>query len=261
MFRAALGANGMPEAWATRIVGPGILIQKGRAQAGTIDPAAVEAVRNMPYDIANLRIEWNNKDLGIPLGFWRSVGPSQNGFIIESFIDELAHAAGKDPFEYRRALLGKSPRHKAILELVANRAGWGSSLPAGRARGIAVVFSYGSYAATVAEVSVAPDGAVKVHRLVCGIDPGLAVNPDAVKAQMEGDRGRVQQSNFHDYQMLRINEMPVVEVHILDSGEAPGGLGEPGVPSVAPAVTNAIFVATGKRIRKLPIDRSELKRA
>src|SRR2546425_494940 len=277
VFRAALDANGMPSAWFTRIVGPGILIQKGRAQAGTIDPAAVEAVRNMPYDIPNLRIEWNNKDLGIPLGFWRSVGPSQNGFIIESFIDELAHAAGKDPFEYRRALLGKSPRHKAILELVANRANWGSPVPAGRGRGIAVVFSYGSYAATVAEVSVAPAGAVKVHRLVCGIDAGLAVNPDAVKAQMEGgavyaltaafygqitiDRGRVQQSNFHDYQMLRINEMPVVDVHILDSGEAPGGLGEPGVPTVAPAVCNAIFAATGRRVRKLPIDRSELKRA
>ncbi len=277
VFHAALGANGMPEAWSTRVVGPGILIQKGRAQAGTIDPAAVEAVRNMPYDIPNLRIEWHNKDLGIPLGFWRSVGPSQNGFIIESFIDELAHAAGKDPFEYRRALLGKSPRHKGVLELVANRANWGSSLPAGRGRGIAVVFSYGSYAATVAEVSVAPDGAVKVHRLVCGIDAGIAVNPDAVKSQMEGgavyaltaayygqitiDHGRVQQSNFHDYQMLRINEMPVVDVHILNSGEAPGGLGEPGVPSVAPAVTNAIFVATGKRIRKLPIDRAELKRA
>ncbi|PYN81607.1 MAG: hypothetical protein DMD96_10160 [Candidatus Rokuibacteriota bacterium] len=277
VFRAALDANGMPSAWFTRITGPGILIQKGRAQAGTIDAAAVEAVRNMPYDIPNLRIEWNNKDLGIPLGFWRSVGPSQNGFIIESFVDELAHAAGKDPFEYRRALLGKSPRHKAVLELVARQAKWDTPPPAGRGRGIAVVFSYGSYAATVAEVSVAPDGAVRVHRLVCGIDPGLAVNPEAVKTQMEGgavyaltaayygqitiDRGRVQQSNFHDYPMLRINEMPVVDVHILDSGEAPGGLGEPGVPSVAPAVCNAIFAVTGKRVRKLPIDRSELKRA
>jgi isoquinoline 1-oxidoreductase beta subunit len=257
LFRAALDANGMPAAWFTRMVGPGILIQKGRAKAGEIDAAAVEAVRNMPYDIPNLRIEWTNKDFGIPLGFWRSVGPSQNGFIIESFIDELAHLAGKDPYEYRRALLGKSP--------------------AGRGRGIAVVFSYGSYAATVAEVSVAPDGAVRVHRLVAAIDPGLAVNPDQVKAQMEGgavyaltaafygritiDHGRVQQSNFHDYPMLRINEMPVVEAHILDSGEAPGGLGEPGVPSVAPAVCNAIYAVTGKRVRALPIDRAELKRA
>ncbi|OLC17019.1 MAG: hypothetical protein AUH29_03600 [Candidatus Rokubacteria bacterium 13_1_40CM_69_27] len=277
VFRAALDANGMPSAWFTRMIGPGILIQKGRAKAGEVDAAAVEAMRNMPYDVPNLRVEWTNKDFGIPVGFWRSVGASQNGFIVESFVDELAHVAGKDPFEYRRAILGKSPRHKAVLELVAAKANWGAPLPAGVARGCGVVFSYGSYAASVAEVSVAPDGAVRVHRLVCGIDAGLAVNPDAVRAQMEGgavyaltatfygkitvDKGRVQQSNFHDYPMLRINEMPKVEVHILDSGEAPGGLGEPGVPSVAPAVCNAVFAATGKRIRRLPIDRDELKRA
>ena len=277
LFRATLDARGVPAAWFTRMVGPGILIQKGRAQAGTIDAAAVEAVRNMPYDVPNLRIEWTNKDLGIPLGFWRSVGPSQNGFIIESFIDELAHLAGKDPYEYRRALLGKAPRHKAVLELAATRANWGAPLPTGHTRGIAVAFSYGSYVAHVAEVSVARDGAVRTHRLVAAIDAGLAVNPESVKAQMEGgavyaltaalygritiDRGRVQQSNFHDYPMLRINEMPVVEVHILDSGEAPGGLGEPGVPTVAPAVCNAIYAATGRRIRTLPINRDELKRA
>jgi isoquinoline 1-oxidoreductase beta subunit len=277
LFRAALDANGTPAAWFTRMVGPGLLIHKGRAQAGTIDAAAVEAVRNMPYDIPNLRIEWSNQDFGIPLGFWRSVGASQNGFIVESFIDELAHLAGKDPYEYRRALLGKSPRHKGVLELAATKANWGAPLPPGRARGIAVVFSYGSYAATVAEVSVAPDGAVRVHRLVAAIDPGLAVNPEQVKAQMEGgavyaltatfygritiDRGRVQQSNFNDYPMLRINEMTVVDAHILDSGEAPGGLGEPGVPSVAPAVCNAVYAATGKRVRSLPIDRNELRRA
>jgi len=277
LFRATLDARGVPAAWFTRMVGPGILIQKGRAQAGTIDAAAVEAVRNMPYDVPNLRIEWTNKDLGIPLGFWRSVGPSQNGFIIESFIDELAHLAGKDPYEYRRALLGKAPRHKAVLELAATRANWGAPLPTGHTRGIAVAFSYGSYVAHVAEVSVARDGAVRTHRLVAAIDAGLAVNPENVKAQMEGgavyaltaalygritiDRGRVQQSNFHDYPMLRINEMPVVEVHILDSGEAPGGLGEPGVPTVAPAVCNAIYAATGRRIRTLPINRDELKRA
>ena len=277
VFRAALDANGVPAAWTTRIVGPGILIQKGRLKAGEIDPAAVEAVRNMPYDVPNLKIEWTNKDYGFPLGFWRSVGPSQNGFIIESFIDELAHAAKKDPFEYRRALLGKSPRHKAVLELVAQKANWGSPPPAGQGRGIAVVFSYGSYAATVAEVSVAPDGTPRVHKLVTGIDAGLAVNPDQVKAQMEGgavyaltavyygqitiDKGRVQQSNFHDYRMLRINEMPVVDVHILDSGQPAGGLGEPGIPSVAPAVTNAIYALTGKRIRELPIDTAQLKRA
>ena len=277
VFRAALDQQGMPAAWWVRIVGPGILIQKGRAQAGTIDPAAVEAVRNFPYDVPNVQVEWTNKDYGVPIGFWRSVGPSQNAYIVESFIDELAHLAKKDPYEYRRALLGKSPRHKAVLELAATKANWGAPLPAGRARGIAVAFSYGSYVAHVAEVSVAPDGKVRVHKLTGAIDCGIAVNPDQVKAQMEGgavyaltaafygqitlDRGRVQQSNFHDYQMLRINEAPEVEVHILDSGEAPGGLGEPGVPTTAPAVCNAVFALTGKRVRTLPIRFDDLKRA
>src|SRR3989442_2687265 len=186
VFRAALDANGMPSAWFTRITGPGILIQKGRAQAGTIDAAAVEAVRNMPYGIPNLRIEWNNKELGIPAGFWRSVGPSQNGFIIDSFVDELGPAAGKDPFEYRRGRLGKVPRHKAVLELVARQAKWDTPPPAGRGRGIAVVFSYGSYAATVAEVSVAPDGAVRVHRLVFGVGPRPPVKSQAGESAKGG---------------------------------------------------------------------------
>ena len=277
VFRAALDAQGMPTVWFTRVVGPGILVQKGRAPAGSIDPAAMEGVRNHPYDIPNVRIEWVNKDFGVPLGFWRSVGPSQNGFTVESFVDELAHLAGQDPYEYRRALLGKAPRHKAVLELVATKANWGSRLPAGHGRGIAVCFSYGSYAAHVAEVSVDDDGTVRVHKVVCAIDCGIAVNPDQVKAQMEGgliygltaarfgeitlDRGRVQQTNFHTYPMLRINQAPVTEVHILESGEAPGGLGEPGVPTVAPAVCNAIFAATGKRIRRLPIRPDDLKKA
>jgi len=276
VFRAALDANGQPVAWWNRIVGPGILIQKGRAPKGTIDPAAVEGARNHPYDIPNIRVEWVEKDFGVPIGFWRSVGSSQNAFITESFVDELAHAAGKDPYEYRRALLGKAPRHLAVLDAAAKGSGWGTPLPAGRARGIAVAFSYGSYAAHVAEVSVAPDGGVRVHRFVCAIDCGIAVNPDQVRSQMEGgaiyaltaalygkitlDKGRVQQSNFHDYPMLRIGEAPAVETIIVDSGQAPGGLGEPGVPPVAPAVTNAIFVLTGKRIRTLPIDKDLLKR-
>ncbi len=266
VFRAALDGGGMPVAWAHRIVGPGILAQKGRMPGNTtVDPAAVAGARDLPYDIPNLQVEWLNKDFGVPLGFWRSVGSSQNAFITESFIDELAHSAGKDPFEYRR------------LELAATRANWGSPLPAGRARGIAVAFSYGSYAAHVIEASVAADGAVRAHRVVCAIDCGIAVNPDQVKAQMEGgavyaltaalygkitvERGAVQQSNFHDYPMMRINEMPVVETFILDSGEAPGGLGEPGVPPVAPALCNAIFALTGKRVRTLPIRPEELKKA
>ena len=278
VFRAALDGSGAPIAWSHRIVGPGILAQKSRMPASTtVDPAAMAGARDLPYDIPNLQVEWVNKDFGVPLGFWRSVGSSQNTFITESFIDELAHLAGKDPFEYRRGLLDKSPRHKAVLELAAARANWGSPPPAGRGRGIAVAFSYGSYAAHVIEASVAPEGAVRVHRVVCAIDCGIAVNPDQVKAQMEGgavyaltaalygqitvDKGAVQQSNFHDYPMMRINEMPVVETYILDSGEAPGGLGEPGVPPVAPALCNAIFALTGKRIRTLPIRTDELKRA
>ena len=277
VFRAALDAQGKPAAWFTRVVGPGILVQKGIAPAGSVDGAAMAALRDLPYDIPNVRIEWVNKDLGVPLGFWRSVGSSQNGFIVESFIDELAHLAGQDPYEYRRALLGKSPRHKAVLELAATKANWGSPLPAGHGRGIAVCFSYASYAAHVAEVSVAEDGAVRVHKVVCAIDCGIAVNPDQVAAQMEGgfiyaltatlygkitlDKGRVEQTNFHTYPMLRIAETPVIETHILDSGQPPGGLGEPGVPTVAPAVCNAIFAVTGKRIRRLPIQREELKRA
>src|SRR5262249_55111652 len=147
---------------------------------------AMEGVRNHPYSIPNVRVEWVNKDFGVPLGFWRSVGPSQNAFIVESFVDELAHAAGKDPYEYRRGLLGKAPRHKAVLELAATKAGWGSPLRAGRGRGIAVCCSYGSSSARVAEVTVADDGTVRVDRVVCAIDCGIAVNPDQVKAQMEG---------------------------------------------------------------------------
>jgi len=276
VFKAALDAQGTPTAWWNRIVGPGILIQKGRAPAGSIDPAAVEGARNHPYDIPNILVEWKEKDFGVPVGFWRSVGSSQNAFITESFIDELPHHAGKDPYEYRRALLGKAKRHKTVLETAATKANWGAPLPAGRARGIAVAFSYGSYAAHVAEVSVTPDGQLRVHKLVCAIDCGIAVNPDQVRAQMEGgavyamtglfdqitlEKGRVQQSNFHDYPMLRIAEAPVVETHIVDSGEAPGGLGEPGVPPVAPSICNAVFALTGKRIRTLPIRPEDLKKA
>jgi isoquinoline 1-oxidoreductase subunit beta len=275
-FRARLDAQGRPVAWWHRIVGPGIAAQKGRAKAGAVDGSAVAGAADVPYDMPNIHVEWKEKDFGVPVGFWRSVGSSQNAFVVESFIDELAHSAGTDPYEYRRALLSKAPRHKAVLELAAQKANWGAPLPAGQARGIAVAFSYGSYAAHVSEVSLAPDGAIRVHRIVCAIDCGIAVNPDQVRAQMEGgavyaltaafynaitlDRGRVQQSNFHDYPMMRIAEMPQVETHILDSGEAPGGLGEPGVPSVAPSVTNALFVLTGIRIRTLPIRREDLRK-
>ncbi len=275
VFRAALDAQGMPVAWMHTIVGPSIFAQRGQPLPNGIDRAMVEGAANIPYDIPHLQVEYHYKDVGVPVGFWRSVGASQNAFITESFIDELAAAAGRDPYEYRRTLLGKSPRHQGVLELAATKAGWGTPLPPGRHRGIAVAFSYGSWAAEVAEVSVATDGRVRVHRVVCAIDCGMAVNPDQIRAQMEGGivygltaavygestiaKGRVEQSNFHDSPMLRINEMPVIEAHIVPSMKPAGGVGEPGVPPIAPAVGNAIFAATGKRIRRLPIRAADLR--
>lgn len=275
---AGLDAGGKPVAWRHRIVSQSII-------AGTpfesfifkdgVDGTAVEGANDLPYDIPNLEVEWKQVPGGVPTLWWRSVGHSHTAFVVESFLDELAHAARTDPYEYRRSLLGKSPRHRAALDLAAEKAGWGKALPQGRSRGIAVHDSFGSYVAHVAEVSVSKKGDVRVHRVVCAIDCGPTVNPDTIRAQMEGavvfgltaalygqitfDKGRVQQRNFHDYLMLRMNEMPVVEVHIVPSHEKMGGVGEPGVPPVAPAVCNAIFAATGKRIRRLPIRAEELK--
>ena len=269
---AALDEAGAPVAWTHKIVGPSIFARFealfGPLPKG-IDGSSVEAAVEMPYLVPNVKVDWVRADVGIPVGFWRSVGNSQNAFIVESFVDELAHAAGKDPFEFRRGLLEKHPRHKAVLELAAEKSGWGQPLPAGRARGIALQESFASYVAEVAEVSVSPEGKVKVHRVVCAVDCGTVVNPDIVVAQMESaivfgisaalsgeitiKDGRVVQANFNDYPVLRMNEMPVVEVHLVKSTEPPGGVGEPGTPPAAPAVCNAIFAATGKRIRKLPI--------
>jgi isoquinoline 1-oxidoreductase beta subunit len=277
-LRAGLDGQGTPVAWAHRIVGPSIAsrrfpdsIKKG------IDPSSVEGAANIPYAISNLHADYLMKETGIPVGAWRSVGSSQNAFITECFIDEVAIAAGKDPYEFRRQLLSRAPRHKAVLELAATKAGWGQPLPGGRYRGLAVAESFGSFVAQVAEISIRKDGKVQVHRVVCAVDCGQYVNPDTIEAQMQGgivygltatlygeitiEKGRVKQSNFHDYPLLRIDEMPAVEVYIVPSTEAPGGIGEPGVPPIAPAVVNAIFAATGKRIRKLPIPIDELKRA
>jgi isoquinoline 1-oxidoreductase beta subunit len=201
--------------------------------------------------------------------WWRSVGSTHTAFSTEVMIDELSVAAGKDPFEFRRALLAKHPRHKAVLELAARRAGWGKPLAKGRGRGIAVHESFNTFVAQVAEVSVGKDGAIRVERVVCAVDCGIAVNPDVIRAQMEGGigfglsaalhnaitlkDGQVEQSNFHDYGILRINEMPRIEVHIVPSREKPTGVGEPGVPPIAPAVANAIYAATGQRVRNLPL--------
>ena len=234
-----------------------------------LDMESMEGGIGMPYAIPNVHVDYGLTDTGIPVGFWRSVNNSFNGFAVESFIDELAHAAGSDPVEYRRELLTDAPRHLAALNLAAEKAEWGSPLADGIGRGVAVFKSFESYVAQVADVSVAGDGTVRVHRVVCAIDCGPVVNPSIVVAQMESgivygltaalqgeitiDRGRVQQSNFHDYWMLRMADMPKIEVHIVSSDDEQGGVGEPGTPPIAPAVCNAIYAATGKRIRKLPI--------
>jgi isoquinoline 1-oxidoreductase beta subunit len=234
-----------------------------------VDTTAVEGLVDIPYSVPNVKIDWVKYAPGVRTWFWRSVGNSQNYFFSESFIDEMAHAAGKDPYEFRRALLDKKPRHKQVLELAAKKAGWGTPLPKGRARGIAVASSFGSFVAQVAEVSI-EDGEPRVHRVVCATDVGSTVNPDTIEAQMESaivyglsaalhlkitfKDGKVEQSNFDNYTPLRMNEMPKVEVHIVKSAEGPGGVGEPGTPPIAPAVANALFVLTGKRIRKLPIE-------
>jgi len=212
---------------------------------------------------------------GIQTAFWRSVGPSHNVFVTESFMDELAAAAKQDPVAYRRALLDKSPRAKAVLELAAEKAGWGEPLPQRVGRGVSLQFVFGTYMAQVAEVEVSKDGAVRVRRVVCAVDCGAVVNPDIVRAQIEGaiifgigaalygeitlKNGRVEQTNFDTYQVLRINEAPAIEVHIVRSFEPPGGMGEAGTSAIVPAVTNAIVAATGKRLRKLPIDGAALK--
>ena len=206
---------------------------------------------------------------GNPTPFWRSVGPSHKFFVTESFVDELAIAAKQDPVAYRRALLDKSPRAKAVLELAAEKAGWGKPLPAGVGRGVSVQFVFATYLAQVAEVEVSKDGTVRVRRVVCAVDCGTVVNPDTVQAQIQSaiifgvtaalrgeitvKSGRVEQSNFHDYQMLRMNEAPAIEVYIVNSAEPPGGMGEAGTSAIAPAVTNAIYAATGTRVRKLPV--------
>ncbi len=268
-FAASLGPDGMPTGLTARVVCPSIMASAFGAPKTTFDDSATEGIANLPYGIPNILVDCTQPDWAAPLGFWRSVGSSQNGFLVESFIDELAWAAGKDPLEYRRAMLAASPRHLAVLERAAHEAGWGTAVPAGRAVGIAVMESFNSYVAEVAEVSLNPDRTVRVHRVVAAVDCGIVVNPDIVRAQVESaivygltaalhgqitiDKGRVVQSNFNDYPLLRMREMPVVEVHLIDSTEKPTGIGEPGTPPIAPAVANAVYALTKQRIRTLPL--------
>ncbi|MGX4642004.1 molybdopterin cofactor-binding domain-containing protein [Massilia sp. SYSU DXS3249] len=272
---ARLDDKGRPAAWFHRTTGSSIMSRFAPpAVKNGVDPDAVEGAADLQYTIPDMRVEYvRHEPPGVPTAFWRGVGPTHNVFVVESFMDELAQAAKQDPVVFRRALLDKSPRTLAVLNLAAQKAGWGQPLApiAGRrvGRGVSTQFAFGSYMAQVAEVSVGADGDVRLHRVVCAVDCGQAVNPDTIAAQIEGgiifgataalwneitiNRGRVQQTNFGDYRMMRINEAPRVEVHIVNSTDEPGGIGEPGTSGIAPALTNAVFAATGRRIRKLPI--------
>ncbi len=272
-LRGAVDQDGTIVGWDQVVAGQSVL--KGSpfeaAIKNGVDPSMVEGASDLPYAIPNLRVSGHIEEVGVPVLWWRSVGHTHTAFATETFFDELADAAKVDPVELRRRLLKNSPRHLGVLELVADKSGWGSPVPEGRARGVAVHKSFASYVAQVAEVSVGKDGLPNVHRVVCAVDCGIAINPDIIRAQMEGgigfglsaalfgaidlDKGRVVQSNFHDYRVLRINEMPAVEVHMVPSKEKPTGAGEPGVPPIAPAVANAWAKLTGERVRRLPFTR------
>jgi isoquinoline 1-oxidoreductase beta subunit len=265
----AVDSSGKPTVFMQRMVQQSLIKRIGALPPNGVDFISVDGSANLPYTIPNVRIEYIEHDPGVPFGFWRSVGASFQGFVVEAFIDELAAVAKKDPFEFRRDLLGKSPRHKAVLELAAEKAGWSKPAPAGRGRGIAVMDAFGSILAQVTEVSVDTRGNVRVHKVVCTVDTGWVINPDTIKAQMEGgivygltaalkgeitiQNGRVVQKHFGDYPVMRHNEMPEIEVHIVPSTETPGGIGEPSTALAAGSLVNAIAAATGKRIYKLPI--------
>jgi len=271
-----IDVSGRPVGWLHRVVGQSMLLGTPfeRYVQTDRDADSLSGARDLPYEIPNILVEVHTPRTGPKVWAWRSVGNSHNGFVVESFLDELAHAAGKDPFEFRRVLLKEHPRHRAVLELAAEKAGWGKTLPAGRGLGMAL-HQFDSIVAQIAEVSVTATGQIKVHRVVCAIDCGLVVHPDSVRAQMEGgiafglsaalygeitfQRGRVQQNNFNDYPVLRIDAMPAVDVHIMPSTETPSGLGEAGVPPIAAAIANAVFAVTGKRIRRLPIRSEDLR--
>ncbi|MGP0088437.1 MAG: molybdopterin cofactor-binding domain-containing protein [Xanthobacteraceae bacterium] len=274
---AGLDPKGMPVAWNHRYGGSSVIARwLPPGFKNGLDPDTTEGAIDLVYALPNMHVEYLRVEPpGIPTAFWRSVGPSHNVFVTESFMDELAAAAEQDAVAYRRALLDKAPRAKAVLELAAEKAGWGQPLPQRVGRGVSVQFVFGTYMAQVAEVEVSKNGAVRVRRVVCAVDCGTVVNPDTVRAQIQSAvifgitaalygeitlrDGRVEQSNFDTYQMLRMNEAPAIEVHIVKNSELPGGMGECGTSAIVPAVTNAIFAATGKRLRKLPVDSSTLK--
>jgi isoquinoline 1-oxidoreductase beta subunit len=262
--------------WRHRVVAPSISAQANpdRLKNG-LDRGAVECAVEMPYHIPNLHIDYVWAPVAVPVGWWRSVYASQNVFAVESFIDELAALTKMDPYRFRLQMLEKSPRMKNVVELAATKAEWGKRLPSGHALGLACSLSFKTYAAEVAEVSIDKEAGVRVHRVVAAVDCGMQVNPDTIEAQIEGsiayglsaalkgaitiEKGRVVQKDFWDYQMPRIDEMPEVEVHLVQNNEAAGGIGEPGLPPIAPAVASAVFAITGKRIRRLPISAEDFK--
>lgn len=275
--KVALGPEGLPLSWRHRVVGPNIMerwlpvYQKDGIDLDVVDDA------HGPYDIPNVLVEFSRNDApkGLNTGNWRGVGPTRNVFVVESAIDELAHTAGRDPIEYRKAMMTTAKRARAVLEIAERESGWGSPLPARTGRGVAVFEAFGSHLALVAQVSVSDAGKVRAERIVCAIDAGIAVNPDIVRAQIEGgiifglsavlygritvDKGRIQETNFDTYQVVRMSEAPRIDVFIVPSTEDPGGMGEPGTAGVIAAVANAVFAATGKRLRTLPIDSTQLR--
>jgi len=274
---AGLDENGKPIAWSHRFAGSSVIARwLPPAFKNGLDPDSTEGAIDLVYDLPNFHVEYVRVEPpGIPTAFWRSVGPSHNVFVTESFVDEMAAAAKQDAVAYRRALLDKSPRAKAVLDLAAEKAGWGQPLPKGSGRGVSLQFAFGSYLAQIAEVEVSKDGEVRLRRVVCAVDCGTVVNPDTVQAQIQSGiifgataalygeitlkDGRVEQSNFDTYRVLRMNEAPAIEVYIVKSSEPPGGMGETGTSAIVPAVANAIFAATAKRLRKMPVDAGVLK--
>jgi isoquinoline 1-oxidoreductase subunit beta len=274
---AGLAANGMPVAWNHRFAGSSVMARWAPPFFNNgLDPDTTEGAIDLTYALPNMHVEYVRVEPpGIPTAFWRSVGPSHNVFVVESFMDELAAAAKQDPVAYRLALLDKAPRAKAVLVLAAEKAGWGQPLPERAGRGVSLQHVFATYMAQVAEVEVSKNGTVRVRRVVCAVDCGTVVNPDTVRAQIQSaiifgitaalhgeitlKDGRVQQTNFDTYQMVRMDEAPAVEVHIVQSSQPPGGMGECGTSAIVPAVANAIFAATGKRLRKMPVDSTTLK--